>query len=144
MVEVHEIELSFPARAEYVSLGRLAITGIARFKSIAPEDVADLKLILTEACSNSVRHAYDERSGQVEVSFELYDDRIVIEVRDTGPGHSMPQDEDKLSLAPTGLTDEGGLGLALIKMLSDEFTIGSSSNGGGTTARFVKYFATDA
>ncbi len=143
MAEVHEIELSFPARAEYVSLGRLAITGIARFRPIAPEDVADLKLILTEACSNSVRHAYDERSGHVEVSFELYDDRIAIEVRDAGTGPGISQDEDKVTSAPTGISDEGGLGLALIKMLSDEFTIGGSSVGGGTTARFVKYLTTD-
>ena len=39
------------------------------------ETLADLKLALTEACSNSVRHAYGDREGHVEISFELRDDR---------------------------------------------------------------------
>src|ERR671925_2262271 len=79
------VALSIPARAEFVALCRLALTGIARTRALAPELVADLKLALTEACSNSVRHAYEEgRAGVVEVRYELSEDRISIEVLDEG------------------------------------------------------------
>ena len=57
------VRLTIPARAEYITLCRLALTGLARLRPISEELVADLKLALTEATSNSVRHAYGEREG---------------------------------------------------------------------------------
>ena len=55
------VRLTIPARAEYITLCRLALTGIARVRDLSDEVLADLKLALTEAASNSVRHAYAER-----------------------------------------------------------------------------------
>ncbi len=66
------VALSIPAKAEYITLCRLALTGIAQVRAVEPETLADLKLALTEACSNSIRHAYEDgRSGVVEVRYEL-------------------------------------------------------------------------
>ena len=53
------VALTIPAKAEYIALCRLALSGLARVRALEPEVVTDLKLALTEACSNSVRHAYD-------------------------------------------------------------------------------------
>ena len=53
------VTLDIPAKAEYVVLGRLALAGLLRSRGFSDDAVADLKLALTEACSNSVRHAYD-------------------------------------------------------------------------------------
>src|SRR5919201_1727824 len=52
------VRLTIPARAEYITLCRLALTGIARVRALSDELLADLKLALTEAASNSVRQAY--------------------------------------------------------------------------------------
>ena len=128
------VALAIPARAEYVALCRLALTGIARTRALAPELVADLKLALTEACSNSVRHAYDEgREGVVEVRYELDDDRISVEVTDDGAGF----DPDVLERAQEEL-DEGGLGIAIIRAVTDELDIGVRAEG-GSRLRFTKY-----
>src|SRR5205814_9881928 len=80
------VRLTIPARAEYITLCRLALTGIARVRDLPDEVLADLKLALTEAASNSVRHAYsgDDDTGVVEISYELRPDRLVIEVTDEG------------------------------------------------------------
>jgi len=51
------IRLRIPARAEYVALARLALSGLADIAALPEEQLADLKLALTEAVSNSVRHA---------------------------------------------------------------------------------------
>ena len=46
-------------------------------RKLSEETLADLKLALTEACSNSVRHAYrDGREGTVEIVYELRPDRL--------------------------------------------------------------------
>jgi serine/threonine-protein kinase RsbW len=129
------VALRIPARAEYIALCRLALTGLARTRALTEEVVADLKLALTEACSNSVRHAYEEgRDGIVQVLYRLGDDRIEVEVADDGAGF----DPAVLERAQEEL-DEGGLGIAIIRAVTDELDIGTSPNGGGSRLRFTKF-----
>src|SRR5438128_6346628 len=110
-----KVRLTIPARAEYITLCRLALTGIARVRSLSDELLADLKLALTEAASNSVRHAYgDDHAGVVEISYELLPDRLVIEVTDEGGGFDLADSRD----GPPELS-EGGLGIAIIRAIPD-------------------------
>jgi serine/threonine-protein kinase RsbW len=128
------VRLTIPARAEYITLCRLALTGIGRLRELSDELLADLKLALTEAASNSVRHAYgDQDPGVVEVSYELFSDRLVIEVTDEGEGFDPVATEvtgDELS--------EGGLGIAIIRAIADEVEIGAQPGGKGSRLRFEK------
>lgn len=130
------ISLRFPAKPEYITLGRLALTGLAHLRPLPHEVVADLKLALTEACSNSVRHAYRDGSvGAVEITYELAEDRLAIEVSDDGPGFEYVQsDQDESELV------EGGLGIAIIRALTDEFELDSAGEG-GSRLRFTKYLS---
>ena len=127
--------LTIPAKAEYITLGRLALTGLSRLRPLGEELLADLKLALTEACSNSVRHAYPHGEGQVEIRYELHRDRFVIEVADDGSGFEpdgAAADSDGAELS------EGGLGIAIIRSIADEVEIGGGANGRGSRLRFVK------
>jgi serine/threonine-protein kinase RsbW len=135
--QAQAIRLTIPAKAEYITLGRLALTGIARLRSapLPQEVLGDLKLALTEACTNSVRHAYGGGEGLVEILYELHDDRLVVEVTDQGEGFVPPADP-ATALEAEELS-EGGLGIAIIEALADEFEIGESA-GGGSRLRFVK------
>ena len=129
------VALSIPAKAEYIALCRLALTGISRARPIDAEVVADLKLAITEACSNSIRHAYDtNRSGVVDVRYEVDDEKVAVEVRDEGGGFAATARE------PSGDDlDEGGLGIEIIRAVVDELAI--DSNGSGSRLRFVKYLS---
>jgi serine/threonine-protein kinase RsbW len=128
------VRLTFPARAEYITLCRLALTGIGRLRSLPDELLADLKLALTEAASNSVRHAYGaDGVGVVVVSYELRPDRLVIEVTDEGEGFD-PTDAG----GPPGELSEGGLGIAIIRAIADEVEIGAQPGGKGSRLRFEK------
>jgi len=128
-----QVALVIPARAEYVVLCRLALAGLARARPLGEDVLSDLKLALTEACSNSIRHAYAEgRAGRVEIRYDLDAERIAVEVRDEGPGFEPPAKE-----LPATELDEGGLGLAIIRALVDELDV--SANGSGSRVRFVKY-----
>jgi len=131
------IRLTMPAKPEYITLGRLALTGIARLRAepLPQEVLGDLKLALTEACTNSVRHAYADGEGLVEILYELHADRLVVEVSDHGEGFEPPS-EPSAALADDDLS-EGGLGIAIIEALADEFEIGESTYG-GSRLRFVK------
>ncbi len=128
------VRLTIPARAEYITLCRLALTGIGRLRELSDELLADLKLALTEAASNSVRHAYgDEDVGVVEISYELFPDRLVIEVTDEGEGFDPAEAE-----GPPDELSEGGLGIAIIRAIADEVEIVAQPGGKGSRLRFEK------
>lgn len=130
------ISLLIPAKPEYIALGRLALTGMLRPLDVEAEVVADVKLALTEACSNSIRHAYVDggAGGGVEIRYEVGGDRIVVEVSDEGGGF------DPAALGPEGDDlDEGGLGIAIIRAVTDELEIGPRTAGPGSCLRFIKY-----
>jgi serine/threonine-protein kinase RsbW len=129
------VRLTIPARPEYITLCRLALTGLARLRPISEELVADLKLALTEATSNSVRHAYAGSEGSVEIAYELYGDRLVIEVNDDGEGFDPAENGDPGDLE--NLT-EGGLGIAIIRSIADEFALSRGPDGRGSRLRFAK------
>jgi serine/threonine-protein kinase RsbW len=137
---IHAIRLTIPAKPEYITLGRLALTGIARLRPepLRQEVLGDLKLALTEACTNSVRHAYAGGEGTVQILYELHDDKLVIEVVDEGEGFEPPT-EPSNALADAELS-EGGLGIAIIEALADEFEIRERAQG-GSFLRFVKHLS---
>jgi serine/threonine-protein kinase RsbW len=129
------VRLTIPAKPEYITLCRLALTGLARVRSVGPELLADLKLALTEAASNSVRHAYGENGGHVEITYALAGDRLEIEVADEGTGFGPPP--ERLAEGLGDLT-EGGLGIAIISAIADELEFTAGPSGRGSRLRFVK------
>jgi serine/threonine-protein kinase RsbW len=133
---VRTVRLRIPARAEYIALGRLALTGLAEARALEPDAIADLKLALTEAVSNSVRHAYDtDGLGHVEIRYELRADRVLIEVTDDG--HGFDPDESPAFFGDE--LSEGGLGIAIIRTIADELEIESRPGVRGSRLRFVKH-----
>ena len=128
------VRLTIPARAEYITLCRLALTGIARLRELSDELLADLKLALTEAASNSVRHAYgDKDAGVVDISYQLFSDRLVIEVTDEGEGFDPAEMESNAAEL-----SEGGLGIAIIRAIADDVEFGAQPGGKGSRLRFEK------
>jgi serine/threonine-protein kinase RsbW len=131
------VRLTIPARPEYITLGRLALTAIAGVRAVSDEALHDLKLALTEACTNSVKHAYAEGGeGIVDIVYELQPDRLAVEVGDAGAGFELQDAEggngDELS--------EGGLGIEIIRAVTDEVEI-EPREGGGSRLRFVKFLS---
>jgi serine/threonine-protein kinase RsbW len=128
------VRLRIPARAEYVALARLALSGLADIAALPEELVADLKLALTEAVSNSVRHAYGDGGGFVSVAYELGHDSLAVEVVDDGEGFDP---ERPPALEGEELT-EGGLGIAIIRTIADDFELDSRPGVRGSRLRFAK------
>ncbi len=131
---IRTVRLRIPARAEYIALARLALSGIAEIAGLSEEHLADLKLALTEAVSNSVRHAYEDGSGFVSVCYELSGQALGIEVVDDGAGFDP---ERPTPLEGEELT-EGGLGIAIIRTIADDFEIQSQPGARGSRLRFAK------
>ena len=112
--------LVFPARAEYLLLARLALTGVARLVEADEEALADLRLAVTEAAANACRHAYPDGQGSITVRLGLVDGRLEVLVEDDGAGFDGSSVDE---WRPEELAEDG-MGLAIIKAVADEFEIG--------------------
>jgi anti-sigma regulatory factor (Ser/Thr protein kinase) len=80
-----------------------------------------------------VKHAYQDGTGSVDIVYELHGDRLAVEVGDAGAGFEAREDGTDLG----GDLEEGGLGIAIIRAVTDEVEIGKRE-GGGSRLRFVK------
>jgi serine/threonine-protein kinase RsbW len=119
--ESRDVSLTIPARPDYLVLARLALSAVCRLTPLSPEEIADLKLAITEAANDYVDESrpLDDES-RVSFSFRLLDDRLAMELSGTGSPVSAAEQE---------------LSRAIIEATVDECSFGS-----GRTL-LVKYLA---
>ena len=134
------VRLSFPAKADYLLLARLALAGLARNLPVGPELLADLKLAVTEACGNAVRHAYESGTGTVALELVVRDGRLEMIVEDEGAGLAVPVEQLVAAneQSPAGGSD-GGMGMSIIRAIVDELEIRDGRDGRGTVVHMTKY-----
>ncbi|QTD39568.1 anti-sigma B factor RsbW [Sporosarcina sp. Te-1] len=134
------IEIKIPAKAQYVGVARLMISGIASRLGFTYDDIEDLKIASSEAITNAVQHAYQDEEGEVVVGCALFEDRLEIMIADHGESfdfeetkkHIGPYDES----AEVEFLREGGLGLYLMETLMDEVKLHHEE---GVTVFMTKY-----
>jgi anti-sigma regulatory factor (Ser/Thr protein kinase) len=114
-----DIRLTLPARAENVALVRHMIGALAEAMHLPSELVEDVKLAVTEACTNVVRHAYDGSDGPLHVRVEPEEACLTVIVSDQGRG-----------IRPKPESDGAGLGLPLIAALASQLEIDESPSEG--------------
>jgi serine/threonine-protein kinase RsbW len=97
-VDSRDVSLTIPARPDYLVLARLALAAVCRLTPLSPEEVADLKLAITEAANDYVddTRPLDDES-RLHFGFHLGDDRLNMEL--DGPGTDISAMEQELSRA---------------------------------------------
>jgi serine/threonine-protein kinase RsbW len=129
---VAEIRLEIPPRLDYLAVVRLVVASAATLDPPLPESrLDDLRLAVTEACSNAIKaHRPEAVDDPVIVTCLLDGDRFQVDIRDRGPGFdpdalaALPEASD-----PSRLHHESGLGIPLIRVLTDEVTFRPAGDG---------------
>ena len=107
------VSLAIPAKPDYVVLARLALSAVCRLSPLAPEEVADLKLAITEAATyimggeRRMSSRQDAGESRLVFTFDLGEDSLALGVS----GEEMPTVSD----------EERDLSLALIRATVDSY-----------------------
>lgn len=110
-----------PAQAANVPLVRQVLSGLLDAHNVEAALCADVKIAVTEACTNVVVHAYPDGEGPLETNMSMVPGHLLVSVRDRGLDFNpLPHDPGAPAL---------GFGLALISSLSDEFSMRSGNSG---------------
>jgi serine/threonine-protein kinase RsbW len=118
-----EVSLGIPAKPEYLVLVRLALSAVCRLTPLGPDEVADLKLAVTEAATSRVQpdQPGDAESPELRVGMKLEEDRLEVTLRG-GAASEMPEEERELSRAIIEATvdrfDDAGDSTLLVKQLA--------------------------
>jgi anti-sigma regulatory factor (Ser/Thr protein kinase) len=112
--ETPDLEITLPARAENVAVVRHAVGGLGEVLDVDDQTLSDIKLAVTEACTNVVVHAYPEGEGPMGLRASIDDRRLYLVVTDRGRG-----------IVPRADSPGLGLGLPLIATLAESLELGT-------------------
>jgi serine/threonine-protein kinase RsbW len=130
-------ELRVPALPDYVGIVRLTISGILARMNFSAEEVEDVKVAVSEACTNAVQYAYQksQKTNFIYIKVTQKPKAVEIIIEDNGTGFN-PEKPIKQKIKDDDI--HMGLGIVFMKNLMDELTISSKKNV-GTKVTMVKY-----
>ena len=136
------VELRIPRDAKYIAVARLVVAGVGAKVGLSMDDIDDLKVAISEACTNVIEHACGDSETHQEADvvvmrFIPHENKLEVEVEDYGAGFDIEQlPEPELGLPSV----DGGLGIYLIRQLTDDAEI-ESAPGSGTKVIMTKRLA---
>lgn len=129
------IKMEIASNPQYVSVVRLTTSGIANKIGFCLEGIEDIKVAVSEACTNAIKHSLDNRFS---VEYTIFENGLTIQITDSGKGY----DVEAVSKPNLEEPKESGLGLFIIQSLMDEVDIKSDIDH-GTIIKMTKYLGVD-
>lgn len=135
MLTYETIKMEITANPEYVSIIRLTTSGIANKVGFCIDDIEDLKVAISEACTNAIKHSLD---NEFTIIYSMIENGLSIEIIDNGKGYN----KSSVSKPDIDNLKESGMGLFIIESLMDEVIV-ESQEGKGTSVKMIKYLGVD-
>ena len=134
------LSLTLPTKSDYAGVVRLMLSGICARMDYSMDDIENIKLAVSEAYSNVIKHAFKQKpASDVTVTFCMLADGLKICIHDQGDGFDVngkktEYDFDNLDDPSVGM----GVGLTFIESIMDEMNIDSTIGTGTVVTMFKK------
>lgn len=146
----YHVSLTIPCLAEYVSIARLAILGVAGRMSFSYDEVEDIRLAVGEACTHAIERAAAlwidkglDASGpnvtDLRLDCEISANTLTIDVCDSIPTETPAASADEDEAFEEAGIDRQHLSALLMEILVDEVQVKARPE--GTCVRLVKHAA---
>lgn len=127
------VDLTLPTDARLISQTRRMFSGYLAEMGVSTDDVDDVALALAEACTNVMRHAYEEPDQCFHLSAELRPDEVLLVVEDDGSG--IPPG---VGLEMPDPSATSGRGLQIIRQLMTSVDVDTAPGRTGTRVEMRK------
>lgn len=123
--DLRPIEIRIPARPEYVGVVRLALAALARGASLDEEKLDELKIAVSEACTNSVMAQGEAgEESPVRVSWQIDGDTVTIEIVSAAAPSASERMEDT-----QGISTRVRMSEDLLRSLVDDYSVSDGDDG---------------
>ena len=121
----NEMKLEFISKASNESFARITVAAFAAQLDPSIEELADIKTAVSEAVTNCIIHAYENRLGVVRLSAKLKENEIIIEISDHGKGiENIEMAKEPLYTTKPNL-ERSGMGFTIMESFMDDVKIES-------------------
>ena len=121
----NEMKLEFISKSCNESFARLTVAAFASQLDPTIEELADIKTAVSEAVTNSIIHAYENKQGMIKIHSMIIDEEIIIEITDQGKGiENIDLAKEPLYTSKPNL-ERSGMGFTIMESFMDELNIES-------------------
>ncbi len=133
----NEMKLEFISKGSNEAFARITVAAFASQLDPTIEELADIKTAVSEAVTNCIIHAYENRQGIIKINAKLIDNQIVIEISDNGKGiENVDIAKEPLYTTKPNL-ERSGMGFTIMESFMDSMKV-ESILGLGTKVTLVK------
>lgn len=137
MEYTNEMTLEIVSRSCNESLARVTVAAFATQLNPTLEEVADIKTAVSEAITNCIIHAYDNKQEKIRIECKTSKRELFVTIIDYGRGIA----DVKQAMEPMFTTrpdqERSGMGFAFMEAFMDELLV-ESEVGKGTIVRMRK------
>ena len=130
MKTINEINLKLLSRSSNESFARVAVSAFVAQLDPTIEEITDIKTAVSEAVTNCIVHAYEEKLGYIYITVKILEGGgVLIKIRDTGRG--IPDVKQAMEpLYTTAGGERAGLGFAIMQSFMTTVKVRSTVNKG--------------
>ncbi len=133
----NEMELQFISNSKNEAFARVTIAAFVAQLNPTIEELADIKTAVSEAVTNCIIHAYENRKGIVKINAKLKDDKVIIQISDNGKGiENIDIAKEPLYTTKPNL-ERSGMGFTIMESFMDSMKL-ESIVGFGTVITMTK------
>ena len=133
----NEMELQFISKSTNEAFARITVAAFASQLDPTIEELADIKTAVSEAVTNCIIHAYDNKQGIIKINAKLHENEIIINISDNGKGiENIDVAKEPLYTTKPNL-ERSGMGFTIMESFMDSMKI-ESIVGLGTKITLVK------
>lgn len=133
----NEMKLEFVNKATNEAFARITVAAFASQLDPTIEELADIKTAVSEAVTNCIIHAYENRQGIIKIIAKLRGNEITIQISDNGKGiENVDIAKEPLYTTKPNL-ERSGMGFTIMESFMDSMKV-ESIVGLGTKITLVK------
>ena len=139
ILDIDTIEVSLPNRVGHERIAMESSASFAKIAGFKKERIEDLKTAVSEACLNAIEHGNRGRpDARVVVTMSFKENIFSVSVRDEGEGISEFPDEPNIWKKIEKLETPRGLGMFLMKELTDQVEFNKMTSEGHEVSMELK------
>ena len=121
----NEMKLEFLSKSNNEAFARITVAAFASQLDPTIEELADIKTAVSEAVTNCIIHAYENKEGVIKIKCKIEENSIFIEIVDNGIGiENLEIAKQPLYTSKPNL-ERSGMGFTIMENFMDEMKVES-------------------
>ncbi len=133
----NEMKIEFMSKSTNEAFARIAVAAFVAQLDPTIEEISDIKTAVSEAVTNAIVHAYQNKDGIVKIKCLIENENVEIEVSDTGEGIENVEEARKPLYTTRSNLERAGMGFTIMENFMDTLKI-ESIVGLGTKVTMTK------